>query len=48
MMTLHDALRALSVHGARVVGAARFERVGTDSRAVVPGQLFVALRGEHF
>ncbi|HRP66200.1 MAG TPA: UDP-N-acetylmuramoyl-tripeptide--D-alanyl-D-alanine ligase [Thauera sp.] len=48
MMTLQDAARALAAHGARPTGLARFECVGSDSRAVVPGQLFVALRGEHF
>ncbi|HRP22905.1 UDP-N-acetylmuramoyl-tripeptide--D-alanyl-D-alanine ligase [Thauera sp.] len=48
MMTLQDAVRALAAHGARPTGLARFECVGSDSRAVVPGQLFVALRGEHF
>jgi UDP-N-acetylmuramoyl-tripeptide--D-alanyl-D-alanine ligase len=48
MMSLHDAVRALVAHGARHVGSARFERVGTDSRSVVPAQLFVALRGERF
>ena len=48
MMTLHDAARALAAHGARPTGLVRFESVGSDSRAVVPGQLFVALRGEHF
>ncbi|THF61192.1 UDP-N-acetylmuramoyl-tripeptide--D-alanyl-D-alanine ligase [Pseudothauera rhizosphaerae] len=45
MMTLQDAARALD---ARATGVARFASVGTDSRAISPGQLFVALRGEHF
>ena len=48
MMTLHDALRALTRHQARLSAVARFESVGTDSRAIIPGQLFVALRGERF
>ncbi|WP_050417323.1 UDP-N-acetylmuramoyl-tripeptide--D-alanyl-D-alanine ligase [Azoarcus sp. CIB] len=34
--------------GFRVVGDATFSCVGTDSRRIRPGQLFVALRGEHF
>ena len=46
MMYLSEA--ALATHG-RVVGRdVMFTSVGTDSRAVVPGQLFVALRGERF
>ncbi|THF61900.1 UDP-N-acetylmuramoyl-tripeptide--D-alanyl-D-alanine ligase [Pseudothauera nasutitermitis] len=45
MLSLQDASRALS---ARATGVARFTHVGTDSRAVKPGQLFVALRGERF
>lgn len=48
MMTLHDAARALVAHGAQFTALARFESVGTDSRAIAPGQLFVALRGERF
>ena len=49
MMTLAEALDLLTPrHEARAVGEARFEAVGTDSRAIVPGQLFVALRGERF
>ncbi|GAB1459922.1 UDP-N-acetylmuramoyl-tripeptide--D-alanyl-D-alanine ligase [Thauera sp.] len=48
MMSLHDAARALAVHGARATGEGRFDSVGTDSRALAPGQLFVALRGERF
>ncbi len=48
MMSLHDAVRVLAAHAPRSVGAARFDSVGTDSRALVPGQLFVALRGERF
>ena len=46
MMDLAGA--AAAVHG-RVSGAnARFTRVVTDSRAVEPGDLFVALHGERF
>ncbi len=48
MMSLHDAVPVLGAHAARAIGAARFESVGSDSRGVVPGQLFVALRGERF
>ena len=49
MMTLAEALDLLAPrHEARAVGEARFETVGTDSRAIAPGQLFVALRGERF
>ena len=46
MMDLATAAHA--VHG-RVDGAnVRFTRVTTDSRAVEPGDLFVALAGERF
>ena len=45
MLTLQEIAGAL---GWRAVGNARFESVGSDSRRVVPGQLFVALRGERF
>lgn len=51
MMTLAEALGLLAFCGmqkARAFGAARIEAVGTDSRVIVPGQLFVALRGERF
>ncbi|MDR0717169.1 MAG: UDP-N-acetylmuramoyl-tripeptide--D-alanyl-D-alanine ligase [Azoarcus sp.] len=48
MMTLAEAATLLAPRGARITGAARFTAVGTDSRAIVPEQLFVALRGEHF
>jgi len=48
MMTLQDTVRALAAHDAHATGMARFDGVGTDSRALVPGQLFVALRGERF
>lgn len=46
MMRLAELATVLN---GRLRGAdALFECVGTDSRAVEPGQLFVALRGEHF
>ncbi len=45
MMSLQDAARALA---ARATGVARFSHVGTDSRNIRAGQLFVALRGERF
>ncbi len=48
MMTLQEAAGALAAHAARTTGVACFGGVGTDSRAAAPGQLFVALRGEHF
>ncbi|MET0961555.1 MAG: UDP-N-acetylmuramoyl-tripeptide--D-alanyl-D-alanine ligase [Noviherbaspirillum sp.] len=36
------------LHAARATAAASFHGVATDSRAVAPGSLFVALRGERF
>ncbi|MDD2874973.1 MAG: UDP-N-acetylmuramoyl-tripeptide--D-alanyl-D-alanine ligase [Azoarcus sp.] len=48
MMTLLDAVRALATRDARGIGAARFESVGTDTRKLQVGQLFVALRGDRF
>jgi len=45
MMSLDAAAPALR---ARATAPARFTSVGTDSRHIRPGQLFVALRGEHF
>jgi UDP-N-acetylmuramoyl-tripeptide--D-alanyl-D-alanine ligase len=45
MMTLQEAAQAL---GVAVTAPGNFDSVGTDSRSVVPGQLFVALRGERF
>jgi UDP-N-acetylmuramoyl-tripeptide--D-alanyl-D-alanine ligase len=49
MMTLAEAVALMASRTtARAVGEARVEAVGTDSRTVVPGQLFVALRGERF
>lgn len=48
MLSLLDTVRALAAHGARATGIARYDSVGTDSRAIQPGQLFVALRGDRF
>jgi len=46
MMLLSQAVQAL---GARLVGEdARFFAVSSDSRKIQPGDLFIALRGEHF
>src|SRR5689334_22525140 len=46
MMRLSEAASATQ---GQVIGEdALFTSVGTDSRALTPGQLFVALRGEHF
>ena len=46
MMTLHEAARAIAAaaHGTDV----RFSGVSTDSRSIVPGELFVALKGDNF
>jgi UDP-N-acetylmuramoyl-tripeptide--D-alanyl-D-alanine ligase len=46
MMYLQDA--ALATGGTAVGGQVLFLSVSTDSRAIQPGQLFVALRGERF
>jgi UDP-N-acetylmuramoyl-tripeptide--D-alanyl-D-alanine ligase len=45
MMSLQDAARAL---GVRTTARGGFNSVGTDSRHIAPGQLFVALRGARF
>ncbi|HSI38189.1 MAG TPA: UDP-N-acetylmuramoyl-tripeptide--D-alanyl-D-alanine ligase [Methylotenera sp.] len=46
MMRLSEAAKALK---AELIGAdSAFTSVGADSRKIVPGQLFVALKGEHF
>ena len=46
MMRLDEAAKAL---GARRVGAdTGFNAVSTDTRTLVGGELFVALRGERF
>ncbi len=46
MMQLSAA--SLAMHGSLIGDDSAFDCVGTDSRAVRPGQLFVALKGEHF
>ncbi|MFZ5509346.1 MAG: UDP-N-acetylmuramoyl-tripeptide--D-alanyl-D-alanine ligase [Pseudomonadota bacterium] len=46
MMDLQEAARA--VGGTAVQGNARITGVSTDTRTLVPGQLFVALRGQRF
>ena len=48
MLALDEAARLLP--GARIVGDASrlFSRVHSDTRTLRPGDLFVALRGEHF
>jgi UDP-N-acetylmuramoyl-tripeptide--D-alanyl-D-alanine ligase len=46
MLTLAEAAQALNAE--RRGRDTRFTRVTTDSRAVAPGDLFVALRGERF
>ena len=46
MMQLHEAARSIA---APAQGAdARFSGVSTDSRSIVPGELFVALKGDNF
>jgi UDP-N-acetylmuramoyl-tripeptide--D-alanyl-D-alanine ligase len=45
MMTLFEAARILGGQASSDVG---FASVGTDSRKVAAGELFIALRGEHF
>jgi UDP-N-acetylmuramoyl-tripeptide--D-alanyl-D-alanine ligase len=46
MMRLSEA--AIATQGQVIGEDALFTSIGTDSRALAPGQLFVALRGEHF
>src|SRR5690606_34692919 len=46
MMQLSEA--AMATHGEVRGEDALFTGVSTDSRTIAPGQLFVALRGEHF
>jgi len=45
---MHLSELAQAVHGKVIGPDVLFSSVGTDSRAIVSGQLFVALRGEHF
>lgn len=40
-----QAVRGQIIHGK---GESRFVRISTDSRHILPGDLFVALKGEHF
>ena len=47
MMTLSELVPVLDAQ-LRGDGATRFTSVGTDSRRVQPGSLFVALRGERW
>lgn len=46
MMRLSEA--SLAMRGKLIGADSAFSSVGSDSRAIVPGQLFVALKGEHF
>ncbi len=46
MMRLSDAAKAMQ--GQLIGHDGVFTSVGTDSRHITPGQLFVALKGEHF
>ena len=46
MMSLADAQRLVPASTLHGDGALRFERVHTDTRSLLPGDLFVALRGE--
>jgi UDP-N-acetylmuramoyl-tripeptide--D-alanyl-D-alanine ligase len=49
VLALTEVLEATSgeLHGGRVDAATRFSQVVIDSRAVVPGALFVALKGQN-
>jgi UDP-N-acetylmuramoyl-tripeptide--D-alanyl-D-alanine ligase len=46
--TLEEVLATTSGRVLQGAGPAQFSRVGTDSRSVVAGELFIALSGEHF
>jgi UDP-N-acetylmuramoyl-tripeptide--D-alanyl-D-alanine ligase len=48
MMSLGEAAAAMGARLANGSEAARFGGVSTDTRTVAKGQLFVAIRGEHF
>ncbi len=46
MMSLAEAVVAMDAHSAK--SELRFDGVSTDTRSIDKGQLFVAIRGEHF
>jgi UDP-N-acetylmuramoyl-tripeptide--D-alanyl-D-alanine ligase len=48
MMSLGEAAAAIGARLASGGEATRFDGVSTDTRTVAKGQLFVAIRGEHF
>ena len=45
---MDTAMAARAVGGSVVGAAVHFSRVTTDTRALAPGDLFVALKGERF
>jgi UDP-N-acetylmuramoyl-tripeptide--D-alanyl-D-alanine ligase len=45
---MDTATAARATHGRMLGDNVRFMRVATDTRALAPGDLFVALKGEHF
>jgi UDP-N-acetylmuramoyl-tripeptide--D-alanyl-D-alanine ligase len=45
---MDTATAARAVHGRMLGGNVRFARVSTDTRTLAAGDLFVAIRGEHF
>ena len=48
MMTLHQAQDWLPLASLKGSGTVEFQRVHTDTRTIKPGDLFVALKGDHF
>ena len=48
LMSVAELAAAVSAHGVRGNGSVVFSSVSTDTRTLVPGALFVALRGERF
>jgi len=48
MMLLAEAARALHARLIPGVGGVTFDKVSTDTRKLVKGDLYIALRGEHF
>ena len=48
MLSLNEAAQLIPSAVVRGDGAATFDRIGTDSRSVGPGDLFVALKGDRF